>query len=188
MPECRILRILDAHRSICILEGQTMKLAIFRDIVEVSTVEELRDRLRFRDESSRVSFWLWHDSGTELSVVVCAEDAYALFVDADGFSNHSTLDVMTHSNEPRTYVGGVGPSLYVSYSGQTETCDEVVEFLADNGEELSATREYVVPLSRAIEAMEDFFCSGQRSARIEWHKLCSPKVEPPRKFWWQFWK
>lgn len=165
-----------------------MKLAIFHELVDVHTTGELREHFRFRHEAVYASFWLWHDNGTELSVVVNHDDAHAMFVDADGSTRHSTMDLMANPQVPRTYIGGEGPSLFISCCESLEAPDEMVEFLADNYEPLSVSRRNIVLSSLGLQVMEDFLCTGQRSEAILWEQLCSPLPAPKRKRWWQFWK
>ena len=163
-----------------------MKLAKFRDIVKANSMAELHEHLQCRHHGVFGSFWLWHEDGTELAVMINRDDAYLLFVSSDGVSQQSTLDLMTSPQVPRTYVGGTGPSLYSSYTKAADSPDEEIEFLADNYEPTPMCRLYTVPLSQATLAIEHFFASGQRSENIEW-LLLEPPPLPPRKPWWRFW-
>jgi hypothetical protein len=164
-----------------------MKLAKYQEIIEVDSLEELHDHLRFRHETIYGSFWLWHERGTELGIMINGENAYLLFVTADGAPRKSPPLGM-RAVEPVTYEGTrEGPSFYSTYSGGTESPDEEIEFLADNYEPTPMDRLYTAPLSQAMKAIDDFFESGERSHRIQWHLLELPPPPPPRKPWWCFW-
>jgi len=166
-----------------------MKLAKFRDIVDINNLAELHEHLLSRDRGFYGSFWLWHDSGAELAVMINGDDSYVLFISSDRAAQHSTLDLMTNPNVPRAYIGSEGPSLYSSYSEDAEYPDEEVDFLADNYEPTPMSKRYTVPHSQALIVMEEFFISGERSTNIRWYELSAARLpQPPPKPWWQFWK
>ena len=163
-----------------------MKLAKYQEIIEVNSLEELHDHLRFRHDTIYGSFWLWHDSGTELGIMINGEDAYLLFMTADG-NPRKPPPLGMRVVAPVTYKGtGDGPSFYSTYSEGTASPDEAVEFLADNYEPTPMNRLYTAPLSQAMKAIDDFFESGERSQSIQWH-LLEFRPSSPRKPWWRFW-
>ncbi len=168
-----------------------MKLALFNEVVEVSSLAELHEHLRSRHEGVFGSFWFWHASGTELGVMINGGDACLFFMDANGDARALPPPPLgVRAVEPVTYVGTRnGPSFYSSYSEGVEAPEEEIEFLADNYEATPMTRLYTAPLPLALKAMDDFFETGERSPSLPWLLIEPPPrpEPPPRKAWWRFW-
>lgn len=165
-----------------------MKLAKFKEVIEVNSLDELHDHLRFRHDLVYGSFWLWHESGAELGIMINGEDAYLLFIAADG-SPQKSPPLGTRVAGPVTYEGtGEAASLYSTYSEGADSPDEQIDFLADNYEPTPMNRLYTAPLAHAMKAIDAFFESGERSHSIQWLLLEDlPPTPPPRKPWWRFW-
>ena len=124
-----------------------MKLAKFQEEIEVNTLTELQMQLRSRRDVDFGSFWLWHESGTELAMMVNGNNAHLFFV----------------SDDRRL--------MFQSCSPDSNAPDEQARFLADNGEPTPMARYWTVPLFRAITVIEEFFRSGRRSESIDWDEL-----------------
>ena len=124
-----------------------MKLAKFQEEIEVNTLTELPTQLRSRRGVDFGSFWLWHESGAELAMMVNSNDAYLFFVSGD-------RNLMSQSRSP-----------------DSDAPDEEIKFFADNGEPTPVARYWTVPLFRAIVVIEEFFQSGRRSESIDWDEL-----------------
>jgi len=124
-----------------------MKLAKFREIVEVNSLAELHEHLCFRHQTTFGSFWLWHDSGTKLALMVNDSDACIIF-----------------------FFGERNPG-FQSINARTNSPDEEVAFLADNYEPTPMSRYFTVPLSQAISVVDEFYTSGQHSKNIDWCEL-----------------
>jgi hypothetical protein len=157
-----------------------MNLAKFQETIEVNSLDELHDHLRFRHDTTYGSFWLWHESGSELGIMINGEDAYLLYTTADGAPRESPPLGM-RVVRPATYVGtGAGPTHYSTYSEGTDSPDESIEFFADNYEPTPMNRLYTAPLAQAMKAIDDFFEFGEHSQSIPW-LLLEPPLLAPRK-------
>lgn len=124
-----------------------MKARYFLKEISVSSLGALHNLLGTRHKSELGSFWFYHPSGTELSVMVNRQDAYVHFFPGDASAGYRPI--------------GAEPDMWESF----------VEFLADNYESTPVPRAMVVPIERAILAVEEFYQSGAKPEALEWEQL-----------------
>jgi hypothetical protein len=122
-----------------------MKLAKFREHIEVTTADELPKELQFRHDSSFGSFWFWHEVGTELALMVNGSDAYIHY-----------------------FPGGGHPG----YQAAVREGSDKILFLANNYESTPMPKFTTLSLSQALIAVDEFFQSGRRPSAITWESLC----------------
>jgi len=128
-----------------------MKVAIFREVVDVHSIAALHQHLRYRHESRFGAFWLTHANGNKLAMLVSYDAALLHFFTAQD-----------------------GPFYFSVGKGSP---DEEIPFLADNYESSPMTADHAVPLTDAMTVVDEFYATGQRSERIKWDDLSNNSQE-----------
>ena len=123
-----------------------MKLSVFQDDFEVATIEQLRRHLGVRFEKIFGSFWLWHESGSSMALMVRGEDSYIHFFPKKGHPGFQP--------EERDQGG-----------------DDYVDFRADNFVLTPMPRSLVLPVKSGISIFEEYFTTGSKSASVTWTEL-----------------
>ena len=111
-----------------------MRLAVFRDMVDVENLQQLHEHLRFRRDDGYACFWLWHNNESQLAVMV--------------HGNNASVHYFPHDNHP-----GFMPVIACNDS------DEVIEFRADNGEQTYVPRGSVTSCSSSTVSTRLFVVS-----------------------------
>ena len=121
-------------------------LRVFQEPYEAQNLDELHQRLSFRNDDDAACFWLYHDSGSELGVMFKGDDAYVHY-----------------------FPGGGHPGFHPIGAIRERGTD--VPFVADNHELTPVDRTMVVPCRIALSAIDQFFSSGAKPTAIEWESL-----------------
>ena len=116
--------------------------------VKAHNVDELRAQIQFRDSSGFASFWLWHDNGAEMAVMLNGQQAHIHFFPNDGSEGAYSLATVP-----------------------PEHPEETVEFVANTGEPNPVRRRMVIDMPSAEEAIIFFFKTGERSDKLTWEDM-----------------
>ena len=123
-----------------------MRIASLKGQAVASSTSELRSQLVERDIEGKAAYWLWHESGTQLAIMVNRDDACLHFFPFEGHPGFHSL-------------------------GQEPEWSEMVSFLAENGEPTEVPRPMVIPVQLALSAVEEYFSTGAAPATVAWQEL-----------------
>jgi hypothetical protein len=120
-----------------------MKLRVFKEEFSVESLGSLRAHFPKRFQGSFGCFWLDHDNGTSMAMLVRDDKAHLTF-----FSGPSRLVF-----EPKR---------------SSIESDELIIFRVDNHEEAEIGADSVLPEPVARAAFEEYFATGAIPKSIEW--------------------